>query len=176
MAELTELTHHRWNLRVLAALHARGGGAKFVTLTHDLGCGRSALSASLSHLVERQWIERSQGVAHPLRPEYRLARGAATTAGTCALVAKLLRRWDCERLGYQKWTLPVVAATGNTRESFNDLKRRLTPITARALTLTLKSLQEHAWVIRRVKDRYPPSSAYELSGRGLQLQRTLADL
>ncbi len=167
---LISLTHRRWNVPLLAQFHEHPQ-VKFVTLAKALGCSRSALSASLQALADLGLIRRNQGHGHPMRPEYLLEPDAVDLATTCADVHQTLNAWRHRELGYRKWTLPLVLATGHDERRFADLRHLLSPITARALALSLKDLERERWLCRRVHNRYPPEPRYALGQPGKTIYR-----
>ena len=165
---LAILFHRRWAVPVLAELH-RGRGAKFVTLVSRLGISRDVARQTLDALVEHHWVKRNPGYGHPMRPEYLLTARGAKLAPACARLLGTLRRLGLERVGLRKWTLPVVLAIRGSGTRFNELKGVLPGITARALTLALKSLEEASLVERSIADGHPPYSTYRLTRRGRNL-------
>ncbi|MEM1088736.1 MAG: winged helix-turn-helix transcriptional regulator [Pseudomonadota bacterium] len=167
---LINLTHRRWNLPLLAQFHKRPA-VKFVTLANALGCSRSALSVSLQSLRDLGLVQRNEGHGHPMRPEYLLAPSAMDLAKTCAEIHQTLQAWEHRELGYRKWTLPLVLATGPEERRFADLRQLLSPITARALALSLKDLEREQWLSRTVQNDYPPEPRYALGRPGRTLYR-----
>ncbi len=148
---------------------------KFVTLANHLGCGRGALSSSLSHLIELGLLRRNTGLGHPLRPEYLMTDNAADLASACASLHQQVQAWNCQGLAYRKWSLPLVVAVDRCQR-FNDLKQSLMPITPRALALGLAQLEKCAWVARQVTHHYPPITQYSLRSRGRQLCQALGPI
>lgn len=176
LGPLIELTHRRWNIPALAALR-RSNGAKFITLLHELGVSRSALSTTLGELIERGLVMKNTGYGHPLRPEYLLTGPGKAVAGHCLELAELLQRRSEEDLAYRKWTLPLVAAIGDGVPRFNALRGSLgVDVTPRAIALGLKSLLAHHWIRRLVVDDYPPAAGYTLLPAGRDVWAHLVPL
>jgi len=73
-----------------------------------------------------------------------------------------------ERIG-DKWTLYVVGALRNGPRRFNELRREVSGISQRMLTLTLRGLERDGLVTRTVFPSIPPRVDYELT----ELGRTL---
>jgi len=166
--EITRLFHHRWCVPILAELQ-RGSGAKFITLVNRLGISRDSLRRTLDALIAWRLVQRNPGHGHPLRPEYVLTRQGARVAPWCVQIMAALKRLGLEDDGLRKWFLPVAIALRAGHARFADLKESLPGITARALTLALKSLQQARLVRRRVQDGYPPTTSYELTPRSKPL-------
>ena len=162
---LVHLVARRWSIPVLARLHA-GGGMKFVTLVHTLGVSRASLSATLNHLMVLGFVRRNPGHGHPMRPEYLLTDKGATLARHCAALDRTVARNGGADLAYRKWTLPLVAAIGDERVRFRELRFTLAEATPRAITIGLKQMVEEHWVDRFLIDDYPPAAGYHLLPRG----------
>ena len=158
---LIRLTHRRWALEILGAL-AEENGAKFITLMNRLGLSRGGLSSALKELVKLGLVMKNPGYGHPMRPEYILTPEGALIAERYLQFRKSVKAADRPLL-LKKWPLPIVAATGRKQQRFGDLTARLPGITNRALALTLKDLQSHRWVERRLVDSYPPQPVYALT-------------
>ena len=140
-AALETLTHHRWAIPIIALLEVERG-AKFVRIVHRFQLSRDALTRSLSALIELGWVKRNSGYGHPLRPEYILTPSGARLGAGCAELNQWLETNGFQEFMLNKWSLPVLLAA-RTESRFSDLKRALPEITARALTLTLKTLLDH---------------------------------
>ena len=169
------LFHRRWAVPVLAELK-RGRGAKLITLVNHLDIDRQTLRVTLDHLIEEGWVMRNPGHGHPMRPEYlltpegrRLAPGSAHLLGT-------VQRLDIEPLAFNKWTMPVTYLLGRGPLRFSELQHELPPITSRALTLSLKDLQQTDLVHRDVIDDYPPVTCYRLDRRAKPIWKALVPL
>lgn len=167
--QLLLLSHRRWAIPVLAALHRAGDGAKFITLRHQLGTGASTLSATLQRLCEVRWVVRNPGYGHPMRPEYVLTESGAALAPWCDRIHILIKRLAIEETALRKWSLPVTWALHRGCHRFSQMQRALPRITSRALALSLRQLEDCHVVQRVVYDDYPPQVEYELGARGSRL-------
>jgi len=165
---LVALCHHRWALRIVAALHA-AGGAKFVTLAHRTGASRDAVTASLRTLRALGLIRRNAGYGHPMRPEYLVADGAARAAECCRVVAQAVEAMANRGGLDRKWALPVVATLASGPMRFSELRRAMPGVTPRALATTLKALRADDTLARAVSDDYPPTCTYRLTPAGRRL-------
>jgi DNA-binding HxlR family transcriptional regulator len=87
----------------------------------------------------------------------------ATPSDECLEIRKIL-----DRIG-DKWSLQVVGALTDGPRRFSDLRRQLTGVSQRMLTLTLRLLERDGLLIRTVYSTIPPSVEYELSPLGLTL-------
>ena len=166
---LSELFHYRWAMPALAELHLLGGGAKCVVLYKRMGVRRDSLVTALEGLMKFGLIIRNPGYGHPMRPEFLWTTAGRSLAALCAdLMAKLNRMSNVE-VAKNKWSLPVVFATANTDGRFNAIKSALPDITSRALTLTLRDLQDAKLITRKLVDDDPPRTEYSLTSRGRTL-------
>ena len=73
-----------------------------------------------------------------------------------------------DRLG-DAWTLLVVLHLGERTARFSELKRAVTGISQRMLTVTLRNLERDGLVSRRVIPTTPPQVEYALTDRGHSL-------
>ncbi len=172
---LISLFHRRWSVPVITEL-ARDGGSKFVTLVNRLGVGRETLRATLDDLVELGLVQRNPGHGHPMRPEYFLTAEGARLAPPSSRLLATVRRLGIEGLAFRKWTLPLSYVMDEETWRFSELRGELPGITPRALTLSLKDMQEHDLVRREVYDDYPPTTSYRLHRRARPLLETLGPL
>ncbi len=123
-----------------------------------------ASGQSLAHLVNLDLLERNPGQGHPLRPEFRLTAEGEQAATIAAAVFKAAPHPTDRALLRRRWTLPVLAVLPTPRP-FGALKRDLPPITDRALSQSLKSLENHRWLKRRIEpDSRPPRALYRATG------------
>ncbi len=77
----------------------------------------------------------------------------------------------------KKWSLLIIGVLGNKGEmSFNELYRELKGISPKTLSKTLKELEGHGLVTRRVDDSKPPRVKYSLSEKGWGLRLLLIPL
>jgi DNA-binding HxlR family transcriptional regulator len=75
------------------------------------------------------------------------------------------------------WTLPVIHALGLKQPArFNELKRRIHNISATSLAERLTELEQRKVVERKVYPETPPKVEYELTKKGVELQKILGDL
>ena len=169
---LAQLFRHRWAAPVLVALD-QAQGAKFVTLASRLEVSRDSLRRTLDALVEAGWVMPNPGYGHPMRPEYVLTRDGKRLAPWCARVLKTLESLGGEGVWLRKWSLAVAAALGSGELRFSELAAALPGVTARALTQTLKALEDTGGVERRVVPGYPPWVGYRLSDRAETLVAVL---
>lgn len=160
---------------MLGCLHA-GAGAKFVTLRNRTGAARAPLIATLDHLMALGLVVRNTGHGHPMRPEYVLTEAGRTVGEPCVALATLIDGLGERDLAYRKWTLPIIAAIGERRRRFRDLRLTLAVASPRALTLGLKQLRDHRWIGRTLIDEYPPSAGYHLLGAGERVYARLGGL
>lgn len=75
-----------------------------------------------------------------------------------------------------KWSiLAVYNLTGGTLR-FNELRRRISNITQKMLTRTLRKLERDGFVFREVKHESPPSVYYSLTKLGREFEETAVGL
>ena len=162
------LSAGRWLMPVLAAM-ANGGAARFSVLERKLGVSKSVLSATLAKLEAEGWIGRNPGHGHPLRPEYRLTAGGLGVAAWSAKVIDERRALGLESGALGRWSLPLIGEIGSGWRRFSALQRSLAPISPRALSLELASLNEASLV-----DRRAPGPIYGLTMRGGRLAEAVS--
>jgi DNA-binding HxlR family transcriptional regulator len=75
-----------------------------------------------------------------------------------------------------KWSLYVVAVLGRGPKRFTELKRGITGISQRMLTVTLRGLERDGILSRTVFEVMPPHVAYELTPMGSTLLCATAPL
>lgn len=68
-----------------------------------------------------------------------------------------------------KWTLLVVATLDNERMRFTELRERISGISQRMLTRTLRNLERDGLITRTVFAEVPPRVEYELTKIGRSL-------
>ena len=141
MNKFVSLFHRRWAVPVLAEIE-RNNGAKFITLAKRLGVSRDSLRGTLDLLIKQGWVMRNPGYGHPMRPEYLLTKEGSLLAPTSGRLVTVVRRLRIEPLAFRKWSMPVTYLLGTGLRRFSELKSDLPGITSRALTLSLKDLQE----------------------------------
>ena len=159
IADLVKISQRAWSLTILAALHD-GVPGRQAALLSKTQAGRTALGQSLSHLIDLKLLERNPGHGHPLRPEYRLTPVGMAAAATAARVLRATPSTPQAPLIRRTWSVPVLAAS-HSPTPFSEIKARLPRITDRALSQTLKSLQNGDWLQRETNIALdPPRSRY----------------
>jgi DNA-binding HxlR family transcriptional regulator len=169
---LVKITARAWCLTILARLH-QGVPGRQAALLAETGAGRTAFGQSLGHLIALGVLERNPGHGHPLRPEYRLTPIGTEAARIADQIERATPQTAETTLLRRAWTVPVLAVSGQPR-SFTQIKSTLPEVTDRALSQSLKNLQEHAWIARDVKDdSHPPRASYQAVGTGLDISRAI---
>ncbi len=74
------------------------------------------------------------------------------------------------RLLSGKWRLLVLFNLDQGAVRWGALRRRLSPITPRVLTSTLRSLEDDGLIVRHVEHVVPPRVSYELTAKGAALK------
>ena len=92
------------------------------------------------------------------------------TANPCVAVSELLAR-----IG-DKWTVLVVELLEGGPMRFNEIRRTISAISQRMLTLTLRDLERDGLVTRTVHPTIPPKVEYELTKLGRSLYAPIAGL
>lgn len=69
-----------------------------------------------------------------------------------------------------KWSVLIVMKLADAPHRFNELKREVTGISQRMLTLTLRGLERNGLITRTVFDTVPPSVEYKLTELGMSLK------
>ncbi|MCE8555052.1 winged helix-turn-helix transcriptional regulator [Ruegeria pomeroyi] len=168
---LVKLTARAWSLPILANLH-QGVAGRQAPLLAATGAGRTAFAASLAHLAQLGLLERNPGHGHPLRPEFRLT---ATGQEAAAMAARLLGTVPGaeDALLRRSWTVPILALTGQPRR-FSAIRSDLSPITDRALSVSLKQLEDHEWLRRDLDlSQRVPFPVYRAANLGAELNRAI---
>lgn len=75
-----------------------------------------------------------------------------------------------------KWTILVVGALSKRQLRYNEIQRRVTGISQRMLTLTLKRLETDGIVTRTLFPSVPPRVDYELTELGMTLRGAFVPL
>ena len=89
---------------------------------------------------------------------------------------------DCKELADvlvnvgDKWTILVVGALSKGQLRYNEIQRRVSGISQRMLTLTLKRLETDGIVTRTLFPSVPPRVDYELTELGMTLRGALVPL
>lgn len=169
---LVKLCSRTWSLTALG-LMADGIAGRTSPLAAAAGCGRTAMQASITHLVEIDLLERNPGYGHPLRPEFRLTTQGEPIADWASTLNTIIRSTADRRLLRTKWTLPLISCLPE-RTRYAELRRQLTPVTDRALSLSLGQLSERRWISRQVStDLSPPAVSYLLEKKGSNVYQHL---
>lgn len=168
------LTANRWALPVMAMLSERSG-ARFAAIAARFGLSSHSLTRCLQHLRDAGWVMPNPGHGHPLRPEYVLTDAGRAVGGACERILAVRERLGLAPGDLPRWGLPVVAGIGDDWTRFGTLQTRLTPVTPRALSMTLQTMIGHNLVARRLEDRFPPLPLYALTGRGQDLAGAVLD-
>lgn len=75
-----------------------------------------------------------------------------------------------------KWTILIVGTLAKERLRYNEIQRRVTGISQRMLTLTLKRLEGDGLLTRTLFPSVPPRVEYELTELGQTLRAALVPL
>lgn len=161
---LVNITSRAWALPILAQLDA-GISGRQAPLLAATGAGRTAFAQSMDHLITIGMVERNPGHGHPLRPEFRLTQMGISAAKLASEINRVSKEEDQDLLRLS-WTLPVLASLHSPRH-FVEIKRELSPITDRALSQSLKTMETRNWVCRQVDNlTRPPRSRYSAVSSG----------
>ena len=157
-----------WALPVLAAM-GDGVPGRQVTLLKATGAGRSAFGPSISHLVDLDLVRRCGGHGHPLRPEFELTDHGRVAAKLAVQALEEVRGFAGRALLRKAWTFPVIAVLSQ-EDAYGEVRRALSPITDRALSQSLQSLERATWIERQVNvSARPPKPVYQTVGTGARL-------
>ncbi len=176
IVNLTTLTQKRWALPVLALL-SDGAAARAYPLSQALPCSRATISDVLVHLIELGLLTHNPGHGHPLRPEVLLTQAGHEMAQMAKQFWQNSRSLpDTGEIVLGRWALPVLQQTlEQTR--YANLRKVLTPVTDRALSLSLKSLIGANLLNRQVDmNQHPPASYYHASRQGRMLVEPFAGI
>jgi len=172
---LVKLCSRTWALTSLQLI-ARGTSARISPLAAAACCGRTAMSASVTHLVELGLLEKNPGYGHPMRPEFRLTANGVAVASWAADLYELVDSEHDRSILRGKWSLPLLSCLPKETR-YSALRRELAPVTDRALSKCLGQLTERHWVVRDVSaDTSPPSVSYCAIDDGVILHRQLRQL
>jgi len=164
---IVNLTSRAWSLPILAAMHS-GVAGRQAPLLHATGASRTAFAQSMLHLITLGCVERNPGYGHPLRPEFRLTEQGIASAELAHRV-KLVAPDASQALLRKSWTLPLLTSLNGPRR-FNDIQRDLLSITDRALSQSLRRLEDHNWVKRSVDNTArPPRPLYAPINAGKEI-------
>ncbi|RYG43144.1 transcriptional regulator, partial [bacterium] len=92
------------------------------------------------------------------------------SAGDCKGLADVLASVG------DKWTIMVVGALSKGPLRYNEIQRRVSGVSQRMLTLTLKRLEADGLVTRTLFPSVPPRVDYELTDLGQTLRGALVPL
>ena len=169
---LVNITSRAWALPILAQMDA-GIPGRQAPLLVAIGAGRTAFGQSMDHLIEIGLVERNPGHGHPLRPEFRLTQMGVVAAKLASQITRVSKEED-QALLRRSWTLPVLASLHSPRH-FTEIKRDLSPITDRALSQSLKTMETKNWVSRQVDElTRPPRSRYTAVSTGSKISAITA--
>ena len=96
--------------------------------------------------------------------------GGSLSASECKGLADVL-----SSVG-DKWTIMIVGALSRGALRYTEIQRRVTGISQRMLTLTLKRLETDGLVTRTLYPSVPPRVDYELTDLGQSLRGALVPL
>lgn len=169
---LVKLTSRAWSLKVLALMH-EGVPGRQAPLLSASGASRTTFVHSLRHLEDLGLLERNPGHGHPLRPEFRLTPAGQTLAPVAHQIETVVRDDTGAILLRKMWTVPVLAVA-NKPKVFSALKRDLAPITDRALSTSLRELNNRNWIERSVNaELRPPRPFYQVVNEGAQISHAI---
>ncbi|MEP3637700.1 MAG: winged helix-turn-helix transcriptional regulator [Paracoccaceae bacterium] len=170
---LVNVSARAWSVPLLAALGEGVEGRQAVLIKH-LGASRSAFGLSLAHLQSLDLVRRRAGHGHPLRPEFALTEKGEVAAKAAQSVMRIVHRNpDAITLVSRSWTLPILSQTTQPAY-FAMLRNGLAPITDRALSQGLKSLEDMRWIHREVAaGSRPPRPMYSAVGTGAAIAAAL---
>lgn len=166
IAAIVNLTRRRWTLAILAAM-ADGVSGRQAPLIAATGAPRSGFLDSLEHMIATGLLERNAGHGHPLRPEYRLTAAGTLAARMAAKTFAEVPDAGARKLLQKTWSLPILV-TARRPVFFGQIRSALHPITDRALSETVKPMQEIGWLTREVDAASrPPRAIYEAVDQGM---------
>ena len=165
------ITSRAWALPILARMHT-GVPGRQAALLAATGASRSAFAQSMDHLVRIGLLERNPGHGHPLRPEYRLTEPGVEAAALAHQIQAIAQPAEQDLLR-RTWTVPILTSLQKPNH-FNAIKRNLVTITDRALSQSLKSMENRQWVRRSVDEAArPPRSIYRAVNTGGKISRVV---
>lgn len=164
---LVILFHHRWTVPIVAELHRRQG-ERFAYLARRFDISRESLSQTLGYMIRLGIVRRNPGYGHPLRPEYLLTERGARLGPFCVRLDDLLNQSDHPKVGLRKWTMPLLHALSTRKEGgrFSEFLASFPSLTPRALSTSLKLMEESGLMSREVTPGFPPSTRYSLTATG----------
>ena len=75
-----------------------------------------------------------------------------------------------------KWTIPVIHMLIPGTRRHAELRRGMPTVSQRMLTKTLRSLERHGLVTRRIHSQVPPRVEYSLTSLGRSLNKPVAEI
>ncbi len=72
-----------------------------------------------------------------------------------------------------KWTIPLIHALARGTRRTSELKRTLGGVSQKMLTQTLRALEDHGLIERRIHAEVPPRVEYSLTALGRSLNEPL---
>ena len=75
-----------------------------------------------------------------------------------------------------KWTIPVIHALARGTKRTGELKKHLDGVSQKMLTQTLRMLEEHSLIERKVYPVVPPRVEYSLTSMGRSINGPLEEL
>ena len=163
-----KIFQYRWDIAILALLYVSKGG-KLVTIQKHFGISRGVLRVCLARLIEADLLIINTGYGHPMRPEYILTKKGESLGPFCDEMLKEGRKQNIEEVFQNRWSCPIIIRTGEQKIRFNELKKELVPVTSRALSSTVKFLNEIKCLRRDILDISPPSFSYSLGRKSYGL-------
>lgn len=147
---------------MIAALY-RSGGAHFGELAASMNASRDTLAATLAGLVSAGAAGRNTLAGQPARSEYVLTERGQRLGPLCIRAVEVVSASGLVALALKKWPMLVLVVVGRGATRFGEIRSALPGISARALALALKDLEEVGLIERLVAESYPPSVTYGLS-------------
>ena len=103
-----------------------------------------------------------------LRPEFRLTPLGQTAAVMASKILDVSEEAEQDLLR-RSWTLPVLA-TLQKPSQFSEIKRSLSTITDRALSQSLRRMEDRQWIHRSVENAVrPPMPIYQAINTGAMI-------
>jgi len=131
---------------------------------------------ALEHLVVLGLLENNPGHGHPLRPEFKLTDRGATIAEWAAELDSIAKSDVEKALLRNKWSLPLVSCIPD-EVRYSEIRRRLVPVTDRALSAGLGRLTDNRWIQRNVSGNIsPPVVSYRTLRTGKKIHNHLLSL
>lgn len=166
---IVNISSKAWALSILSNLHD-GVAGRQATLLTATGANRTAFAQSMDHLIQIGLLERNPGHGHPLRPEFRLTEQGKPAAVIAHKIQQASDKQD-QALLRRAWTLPILTSLQKPNH-FREIRQNLTTITDRALSQSLRTMEDRNWVLRKVDDTMrPPKPIYSAINLGADLSR-----